>query len=176
MKFLIGVVCVSALLAAGGVQARGESGQVRLCRDANTPVGPDARGTLVLDGVVRFTTARTLKEEREKRDEMQVVTEIIDPIRPGPQCWVQDAWVAENLSNEPLPKAGMTWRAYAFVDYDRLVDVPPKVIGNLGRVTRVGFTPNRGWDNGRVAFSVTALEDFKPMPRVTMAPVAVGKP
>lgn len=176
MKFLIGVVCVSALVAAGGVQARGESGQVRLCRDANTPVGPDARGTLVLDGVIRFTTARTLKEEREKRDEMQVVTEIIDPIRPGPQCWVQDAWVAENLSNEPLPKAGMTWRAYAFVDYDRLVDVPPKVIGNLGRVTRVGFTPNRGWDNGRVGFSVTALEDFKPMPRVTMAPVAVGKP
>lgn len=176
MKFLIGVVCVSALLAAGGVQARGESGQVRLCRDANTPAGPDARGTLVLDGVIRFTTARTLKEEREKRDEMQVVTEIIDPIRPGPQCWVQDAWVAENLLNEPLPKAGMTWRAYAFVDYDRLVDVPPKVIGSLGRVTRVGFTSNRGWDNGRVAFSVTALEDFKVMPRVTMAPVAVGKP
>lgn len=176
MKFLMAVVCASALLAAGGVQARGESGQVRLCRDANTPVGPDARGTLVLDGVIRFTTARTPKEEREKRDEMQVVTEIIDPIRPGPQCWVQDAWVAENLSNEPLPKAGMTWRAYAFVDYDRLVDVPPKVIGHLSRVTRVGFTPNRGWDNGRVVFSVTALEDFKPMPRVTMAPVAVGKP
>lgn len=176
MKFLMAVVCASALLAAGGVQARGESGQVRLCRDANTPVGPDARGTLVLDGVIRFTTARTPKEEREKRDEMQVVTEIIDPIRPGPQCWVQDAWVAENLSNEPLPKAGMTWRAYAFVDYDRLVDVPPKVIGHLSRVTRVGFMPNRGWDNGRVVFSVTALEDFKPMPRVTMAPVAVGKP
>ena len=176
MKFLIGVVCVSALVAAGGVQARGESGQVRLCRDANTPVGPDARGTLVLDGLIRFTTARTPKEEREQRDEMQVVTEIIDPIRPGPQCWVQDAWVAENLSNEPLPKAGMTWRAYAFVDYDRLVDVPPKLIGHQGRVTRVGFTSNRGWDNGRVVFSVTALEDFKPMPRVTMAPVAVGKP
>ena len=176
MKFLMGVLCVSALCLAGGAHARGEAGQVRLCRDANTPVGPYARGTLVIDGLIRFTTARTPKEERENHDELLVVTEITDPIRPGPQCWVQDAWVAENLANEPLPKAGMTWRAYAFVDYDRLVDVPPKVIGNTGRVTGVGFTPNRGWDNGRVMFTATALEDFKPMPRVTMTPVAVGKP
>lgn len=177
MKFLI----YAMLLLASVAHARGEAGRVRLCREGVTPVGVDvAKTVLVLDGLIRFETPRTGSRPASVRDkdlpEMQVVTEIIEPLRPGPECRVLLAWVADNPSNEPLPRAGATWRGFAFADYGRLVDVPPRVIGVSSRVTRVAFEPYKPWEGGRVLFTATALDDFKPMPLVDSRPPVLPKP
>lgn len=174
MKFLI----YAMLLLASVAHARGESGRVRLCREGTVPVGVDASKTLlVLDGLIRFHTPRSTgmsdKPTDKDRQEMQVVTEIIEPLRPGPECRVILAWVADNPENDPLPKAGASWRGFAFADYGRLVDVPPRVIGPGGRATKVVFEPYRPWEGGRVLFTATVLDDFKPMPLVNSVPPAL---
>lgn len=107
---------------------------------------------------------------------MEVVTEIVEPIGPQGECREIQAWVSENPDGEPLPKAGQSWRAAAFVRDDRPIAIPPKVLEATTRLARQGFKPYQPWEGGRVGFNVTALEDFKQLPRVPSLPPALPKP
>ena len=104
---------------------------------------------------------------------MQLVTEIIDPIGPGADCRVIPAWVVDNPAQEALPKAGSQWRADAFVRDGVQAGPPPRVLGGTTRITHSEFSPYKPWEGGRVSFTVTALEDFKPMPRGPSLPPVI---
>ncbi|MBV8620922.1 MAG: hypothetical protein JOY84_18810 [Curvibacter sp.] len=147
--------------------ARGESAQVRICRDAGTGAAADLKSVVVLDGLIRF------KVNPADHSEMQLVTEIIDPIGPGADCREIPAWVVDNPAQEALPKAGSRWRADAFVREGVQAAVPPKVLDGTPHVTRAEFSPYKPWEAGRVSFNVTALEDFKPMPRNPSPPPVI---